>query len=567
MENVYDKILMSRPNTFLVFTQSGAKSVGYSPMEHLTSGIQYGYGHFLPGRPSGFAYGEGTVTFTGKFCSSPLDDGKGSVEFIRMSEKRYDTGTDLLMMIPNFLALTRINSATKAEMELLIYNTPAMRFEVSMAPSLEHIVVNVDGLRVSVVVNGEVHHTVIPEDVPFNGASTVVLMVSSSRLWGAVVRPTSVSDEYCREVSGLVNSFPEPAEAELPFNPTTFVYDSSLVSDSLVFRLEDLTYPEAPESDLMYNGSTMEDIDADYTEGWLNIPDTEAYSKLIIEKDLVAPAVVGSEFDPPPELEVDMEEEEGEALPLQRSIDGYEQFSIIADDADDVVSIHDLNQNTIGSPERVLVFHPDPVGNDEIGRSMTLRFLPSEISIDSTTVPDRRMIIDSGRFIGKPKLFRGGFCGESTILPDSEATTDDEYPKAYGMWVYLNGTSAETLATNGTFTITANANTSLTFTGVSQMRVNSNSYTSGVLNKGWNHIAFIPSFPSNAPISVTPDGGRAIVYSFSLFYQESPADYLGKIYGNFVSPAAIRPTTPDSLSISDTAPRVYAHDWSISSAD
>lgn len=570
MESVYDKILKSRPNTFVVFGQSGPKDVGFSPIPFSASGNAYGYGHFLPGGLSGYSYGSGGgLLFNGKFCSDPRDGGQGSIEMIRMREYGYSTGQgEFVFHIPNFMTLMKSDVANgETEMVLAVYNQEVLRFEVPTGPGVEHIVLNVDGLRVSVVVNGVVHHSVIPEEEEFTGSSSILTLSQNCRLWGVVVRPGSVSDEYCQEIAELINSFPAPAEAEFPFNPTTFVYDSTLVNDALVFRLEDLTYPEAPEEGLMFNGSTMEDIDTDYTDGWLNIPETEELSKVIIEKSLVAPVIIGSGFEPPEEVEIDMEEEDAEALPPQSSIDGYEDYAIIADHADDIVQVHRLRQDEIGSPERVLIFHPDPIGNDQIERSMTLRFLPEEVSIDSTSSPDRRMIIGDGTFIGQPSLFRGGFAGQSTILPDAEATDPEEYPNAYGGWFYLAKGSAQTLLSNGSFIISVNATNGLTMTGVTQMKVDGSTYTSGNLTDGWHHLAFIPSFKSNAPINVSQAGGKAIVYSFSLFYETSPADYIGKVYNNFVNPPSVSPTTPDNLSISDAGVKIYSHDWSISSAD
>lgn len=598
MENVYDRILRTRPNTFVVFSGSGRREAGFSPMPVSTTGsLTYPQRAIVPGRLSYVATSSSNawVNFNGELCKDPRSGGAGSVEMVRMSNGQFNVsgGGEVMSTTPSdeggqFLYLGETHSPTGSEMFLRTFDsTEILRFRVPHVYGLQHLVVNVDGLRVSVIVNGVVHHATIPEELEFIPVeSTRISVRSGALLWGAAVRPQSVSDEYCREVSELLHSFPKPEEAEFPFRPVTFVYNPSEINDALTFNLEDLSYPDSPEESLMYNGSTMEDIDADYTEGWLNIPNPEDYTNVLIERTLVKPVVLGSEFEEPTELEVDLSEEEGESLPIQTPIDGYEEYSIIPDDQDDIVRIYSLNQGVIGSPEKVLVFHPDPIGNDEIGRSASIRFIPDEASLDSTSEPNRKVGLDkSGFFVGVPSLFRGGYVGPSVVMPvsppavgpspedeepeevEGDAPEESEVPQAYGMWVYISGSSSAVLATNGTFVLTKSASNNLTWGGISQVVLDGASYSSGVVSQGWHHIVFIPTVKVNSAVLVTPSGNTIVVYAFSIFHEESPESYINKVYHSHVNPPAIRPSTPDTLGIHEAGADIYTHDWSISSAD
>jgi len=556
MENVFDKILKSRPNTFIVFGSSGPIVMGVSPMPHSAAGLSYSSGHFLPGGLSGYATGAGALTLNGKLCSSPHEGGHGSIEMIIMKNEFNSTSTDTIVDIPNFLSLTRWSEGLNSSYIMTVMGEEVINVPTSPVPGLQHLVINIEGQLASLIVNGKTYSGMMSEESVFAGADHSEIIPGGDRLWGVVIRPVSISEEYCHEIVELINSFPQPAEAEAPFNPVTFVYDHHSVRDSTVFRLEDLSYPDVPEESMMYNGSKMSEMEVAYTEGWLNIPDTEFMKYLIIDTEVVEAAVIGSEFEGS-----DVTEESS-------SIDGFEEFSTFSSPNDGVVEISNLNQEVIGSPERVLVIHPSSLGFDDVPRSMELIFTPEVVSIESTSIPDRDVVVDpSGTFIGQAQQFSGGFRGVSTILPDDDFEVDSVYPQAYGMWVYLAGGSVSNLATNGTFSIKSAADTSLTIASISYTYVDGTLYTSGPVGVGWHFISFIPSSGTNLSITVGAASSSNIIYTFSLLHAPTPTAYMTSLYRSYVNPVSIRPTTPDTMSILDSGADIYSHDWSISSAD
>ena len=541
--NVYDRILQTRPNTFVTFGPSGTVESGNGPLSHSAQGLSYSNGHILPGAPSWYAHGAGSLVFDGRFCQAPDNGGSGSIQVIAAVDEFANDSAVSIIDLDGILSVSRVTNVLNSGTRYIMtpdYGSPVI-LEVDSSPSVDNISVSINGSTAVLSVNELTTFATLESGLYTQGCNRVVVTPSvSGKLWGVVIRPTSIAQNYSDDVYSLITSFPLPQEAEEPFSPTTFVFDRNNLNYEELMRLEDISFDGSPEEVYLYNGSELPPMDITETVGYLNLPSFEDVHNVLFDTRGIWATLSGDITETPV----------GESVGPK------------------VFPIYPLNKAVNGEPEGLHVYYDTEgvLGGSPI--SLNLYLLPDVVTMVSPSMPNRTADISvTSTFVGKPdlNLFGGGLVGEAYINPDVEAEDVVNYPQAYGMWVYID--SPGNLARNSVFDISVDAARSVITTGVADVYVNGIDYTSGAVSVGWNFISFIPAAPSNEVVTVGDLASTNIVYTFSEFGVATPSAYISSIYGRYVDPPSIRGVETSNVIVGDVESRVYAHDWSISSAD
>lgn len=568
---VFNEILRSSPNTFTIFTQDGPVESGKAPMPH-SSTLNFEEGSLLPGRLSTYGVGNGHLNYTGRLCTSPFNEGHGSIELIRGVEDAFSGSSGNIVNVPDFLSLDRSRSVTsgipKSTYTLSVMGEALYTYEASAAPIVEHIVINIAGTMVTLIVNGEPHTVEIPDYLTFTSADNPSICPASGRLWGVSIRTEPLDVEYCSRIYELIKNFPSVLKAEERFLPASFVFDRATLEAQHEYRLEDLDYENEPKADAMRNGMELQDQDMTYMVSYLNMAYSEDSDWAVVDSENVEPVIVG-----------DMSE-------------GYEDHELYASypaQGKDVVAFTDLNKEINGDPSQVYLFFPLPTNTTTNPvLSMNMTFTDSTPNTYSTSQPDRTALYDpaTNLFISPRNysLLNGGVRGAVTILADDSASTEglDAYdpemdddpnveivteataPVAYGGWFYISSTSTGTLFQTSGMTVSIGTDKSLSGTGTASVYVDGTT-ASGPVAPGWRFIAAIPATPDIVETVVGND--TVLTHSFSEYAAPNPASYMGDLYLAYVDPMEVKANESDQFAITHSGGRVYAHDWSISPAD
>lgn len=510
----------------------------------------------LPSGTSTCIQGAGSLTYTGRICTSPWDGGSFSVEFIRASSRNHnEVFTETVASVPGLLTLRLVGDALSTKYHLDVLGiTSLVEIEVYTATGPDHVVINMQGDTFGLIVNGESRFAEIDEEssTPFTAANSLIIYPSTNGfLWGAVVRGASVEAEYAKEVYELVRDFPLPSEADALFNSQTFIFTRDRVNTLFDFNLQDVQFPDFPDSDNMYNGGVLSDPEWTSITGAFGIGDASEVSGFMALDRGLNPTVIGD-----------------------ASLDNTDPL-LFSKNIYNTPLIESWDKVANGQPEYVYLSNPS-LNNYETPVSLDIRMVGPEVTMNSDNAPDRvaKFGIGTSGFVGPEdqSLLTGGMYATTTssvsIEPDAEATLADNYPEAYGMWVFLNKTSATVrpLVTSTAITLSISATHTLTKTGIGNVYVDGVLYASSVLTTGWHFISFIPTAKSNNRLFL---GGSAnvLIYSFAMYYTATPSAYMTSLYRMHVDPPEVRPTTSDTMSVSDGGAKAYTHDWSISSAD
>ena len=397
-------------------------------------------------------------------------------------------------------------------------------------PSLDHVVVNINGGSANLIVNGVSTTVGIPPDAP--GADSMVVKGGAGmELWGVVVRPNPVQMEYCVEMYDLISSFPAPSEADQKFDGATIAFGFDDLEYASKIDLQDVEFDNPLYEPVMYNGY---DGDAELPSDWiyetLPTPASENINHVVVNSNRVSASVVT---------------QDGEVLATHGR---YGSREIIPIDSSGLV---------IGSQIKV---------SPENGRPLKMSMLLSDgqPTLISSSLPDQTAhLLDYSSLVGEFRMFGGGLKGQAVVHEDSEADAPEDFPFAYGFWAYLK--SPTDIAIGNAFSLSYSSG--ISFTGVSSLVLDGASYTSGNVAPGWHHVAFTPSSQENAPITIGDAGSDIIVYCFTKYYRTSPASYLSQIYNSYVDPGTVRNSDTSTIAISDSSVRAYSHEWSITAVD
>lgn len=551
MRDVFNRIIRSRPNTFVTFSTAPVSS-GISPIPHSATSLSYKTAHVLPGELSSVAHGTGSITFNGRVCRSPMDGGTGSIEIIRTpSPDAYQSASETVINIPGVGTVVRVSSSSITS-NPAEYTASGPGWSVSnkdgAGVGVEHVVLNINGDSVSLIVNGERATVDIDDISSITDISSVQVFPASGFLWGVSLRPTTLPEEYIEDIVTLINSFPTPAEADAQFEPDSFYFDKSMLNSSVVTSMEDIDFESDPRRAQMYSGSDASishlTTDQELVTGMLQAINIESVGNVMAEcKGLSCELVGDAETDTTP----------------RRIVLDHRSSSPLTS----------LNKATVGEPSRVSI-SVDDSEEESVEIDMNLYMLPSVTQVRCESTPDRVATIPVGSaLVGwtGSSLFSGGLWGNAFIEPDTNALDSTEYPVAYGIWVLVS--RAGSLLKSSSFNVSLNASLQIVSTGISSVYLDGVSYTaSSAVPKGWHFISIIPTAKSNVRIEVGEVGAsKSIIRSFSSYLTPSPASYMNTAYRNYVDPPSIKTTNTDTLSIVEVSNSVYEHDWSISAAD
>lgn len=524
--DIFTRILRSRPNTFTTFNATGPVENGFSPLsQSLTPAVERGT--IVPG---GLTYNARatatTLTYTGRVFSDPEKGGSGSIEMILRSPAPSQTVTTIVD-IPQSLNMSIGPDGYILTLKSVSGNSVVTAPRPSV-PSVDHVAVNVNGGSASMVINGNSYYVAVPPEMP-GGDGVSIGGPADMRIWGVVIRPHQVAEEYCKEITKMLASFPKPSEADQPFAGVSFHYDFDSLSFLSRIELQDIDYSDPALSSVMYNGY----------DGDTEIPPDKFYSPIPSVVETVDTVAVRSN-----RVLMTLVSELGDAFVSTPGVTSIGTFDAVAHSS--LIGV-DLEV----SPDNGIPMH------GSIGVSEgPMKIIPDSSPDQSSTITSPSNIIGDGR------LFHGGLDGNATVDPDADAIDSTDYPEAYGLWVLLS--SPKTIVSAPGMSIAYG--TGITSSGTSSVYVDGAPYTSGSVSPGWHHIAFIPSAKQNSSISINAGGGT-VVHSFSKYYAPSPASYIADIYPSYVDPKVIKHNSNDSLSISDSATRIYSHDWSITAVD
>ena len=558
MKHVFDRIFNTRPSTFTIFKPSSIVEMGISPMASSATGVSFVTDKaILPAKTSTCIQGSGSLTYSGRICNSPWAGGSFSLEFIRSPNRNHnELFTETVATVTGLLTLTLTGDALGTRYSLnVLGNTSLVEIEISTASGPDHVVINMQGDTFGLIVNGDSRLAEIDEELstPFTAANSASIFPSTNGLlWGSVLRGTSVEWEYCKEVSDLVKDFPLPSEADALFNSQTFVFTRDRMNTLNNYNLEDIEFPDFPDSDNMINGGVLSDPEWESITGAFLIGDdaVDVSGFMAVDRGL-NPTIIGG-------LSLDNTD------PLLFSKDIY-----------NTSLIEPWDQSSNGEPEFVYLSNPS-LTTYETPVSLDIRMLPAEPTMNSDNAPDRvaKFVIGSSGIVGLKDagLLEGGAYSTIptgiSIQADAEAELPENYPEAYGMWIFMSRQSAtlRTLFSSTGMSLSLSTTHTLTKTGLGNVYVDGVLYSSGALTTGWHFISFIPTTKANNTIYL---GGSAdvLIYSFAMYYLESPSGYMNTLYRMHVDPPEVRPATSDTISVSEGATKVYTHDWSISSAD
>lgn len=550
MSDVFSKILQTRPNTFVTFTGTGAVSSGVSPLPYTTTGLTYGTTHLMPGGLSGYATGSGSITFNGRILSNLHEGGKASIELFITSDPNF-TGSARILHIPGLFSVGAYPASTGGDGVKTMFTFEELPDAGAFVShyGTNHVVLGIDGENLTLTVNGNPLDFSIPDDFVFTGAESVIVKPGGGMLWGVVIRPDTTPVEYLKQISELINAHPHASQADEAFNGTSFEFDKSNIDYISKIDLEDADWGDNPEVSSIYNGSpgiASEAGSAELFYGKLPIVDTTGMNSVMTESQGIYLALGGD-------------------LRADGSTDEIQLLSAVVN-VDSTVNV--INKSLIGEPEE-FILQSRPTIVPFLGSVFgSVYLLPSSPSIVSTSSPDRRATLETGSAIlgwSNCSFFAGGLLKRAFIEPDADATVVAEYPEAYGMWVLVN--SAGNLAKSTSFDVSINASLNIITTGVSSKYVDGVVYTTGALSKGWHFVSFIPTTKNNARIELGTVSATNVIKSFSCYYEPAPVSYMLNLYKNYVDPISVKPTTPDTMAITESSYRIYSHDWSISSAD
>ena len=562
MIDVFNRILQTKPNTFITFNGSAPVSSGFSPMPYTTTGLTHATTDILPGGLSGVARSTGSITFNGKIANDIANGGSFSVEMIYTTHPdQYGNTVSGSSPVVNVAGVGTVVKTMQGVNYIGSYGTALSTTAgnaTSNALSLEmgtvHFVLNVDSSGVSTFINGVEHRVELDGTQDFKNINSVTAYPSGSDLWGVVIRDRPLEKAYIDEISNLVKSYPTAAEADAEFNATSFDFDKVNVEHVAKFRLDDMHFEDNQFSALLYNGS-------DDPALFMSDEDDHVGTLPAFDGDLVKYAYAEGRGGSVSLLGEDQDSD----LETWNKVD----LTLSSTTCSPVVSVAPL----ASSPSKVMFSRTldETASGGAIGATVTL--LPEVVKIRSSSMPDRVATVDTTGAVkaligqeGRP-FNAGGVLGRVYIEPDSQATVSTEYPEAYGMWVHVSRAGA--LVTSSAINISLSSTLSLTRSGVSSTYVDGVVYSSGNLSRGWHFISFIPTAKSNNRIALgSPASADSnVIGTFSMYYATSPASYMSSVYGNYVNPKSVRPVTSDSLNITEFANRVYAHEWSISSGD
>lgn len=548
----------------VTFSAGGPVANGVSPLPYTVTGSpQYVSDHILPNGLSHVLTGTAaTLTFPGKLMKHPLSGGSCSVEFILSPPTSY-SAQGVVVTIPNILELSFSSYSTDPPLlpaPCYTLSVAGVQFGINFGASsagADHIVINIDGPDVTLIVNGEESKGEIPEDLAIVNEYVSGLMLSVStgvKLWGVAVRPSTVMTDYAQEVTDLVRSFPTPAEADAPFRPVTFDFDKENVDYTELVSLDDVRFGGEPLASNFYNGSRKWP-ESDPTSppprvsGEIPITDATGIEYTLSEGNLGAVSILSDLMNP----------------------DGQSGTIPVVNTNTFDSKVVPLNRVTNGDPSAVIIdLNPSMLSKVSSSEMVTnLGFLPSVISVPSTSMADRTATLDpTGSGIrgrsGAP-LMNGGLWGRAYIEVDPSAASASDYPEAYGSWVSVGDALVNVAKTSG-FTVTVSASGVMTATGTSGVYVDGILKSSGsTLSKGWHFIMLVPSVKSNLRIEIgsVPSGNTSgVVKSFTCYYLPAPASYAESLYRMYVDPPKIRPSIPDSFTLSESTTRIYSNDWS-----
>ena len=501
-------------------------------------------GHMVPGSLTYNAIMSATtLTYSGKVFYTPESGGSCSIEMIIQAPPSGQSAR--LVDIPGSLTVdigsTAVPESNLVDRYTITSISPSGTSSASVRSypiaSVDHVVVNVNGGSSELIVNGR---RVTVGNVPDMPPASQVKIggTAAMRLWGAVIRPNVLPEDYCEEIYDLLRRYPLPSEADAALDAASFRFTHDDIEFDRSVNLEDINYSDPSYSSVMFNGYDG-DVELPTETFYERIPTfgEELDGGVVIESNRVAMKVYA---------------ENGEVEASSGEI-GYSE----------ILEIPSSYGPVIGADISVLASNDEPI-HTKIG------FVRTVPSVTSLSMPGHSATIEYGsKLVGEKRQFGGGLVGKVTIEsseipePDEFGQIVDQSPEAYGLWVYLQ--SSGTILTGSGFSVSAGAG--ITATGVSNLRVNGSTPPS-TLSPGWYHIAFIPTTKSNSPVVVGSATSSFVLYSFSKYYAPNPSTYINRTYSEYVDPADVTASGgAGEISISDSGARVYSHEWSIQAAD